>query len=446
MIKNIKELLKLTWPLLAAMVAGRLFGIIDVAMVGSLGTEGIAGLSLGLTYYNLFYYIVVFAFLQSNLIHFAKYSTPDKGVLLRNYIIHEVILGALLALLAVILLGPTLWGLQFLTDSGETLYHSRRYLFIRSMGVMPMFLMAMYSKLLIAIERNQFLPVFTIIGLSFNVLFNWIFIYGNLGMPALGVLGAGLASVLAMSIHSAMLMWYFYRITGHFEQRTGRFVFSPAILRERFTLSFTIMQSRLFEQGSWTAFVSIISTISPLALSIHEISMRVKDFILMISGPVRDVTMSQVSKKIESQQESDAKQSCITGAVFLTVTMGTLGMVMVFLPEPFIRLFSDNPEVIEKGKLLFLIMGIYQIADAVFISFQGGLLGMEDVKFVRNINILSGWVLMLPLVLLMTNVLTWGVYGAWAGFATTIFIRAFIFAARFLGKEWIPNSPRAAGV
>lgn len=444
MYRNLKDLLRLPWPLLAAMMAGRLFGIVDVAMVGSLGTEGIAGLSLGLTYYNLFYYIVVFAFLQSNLIHFAKYSSPEKGASLRNYISHEIILGILLSLLGLLLLGPTLWGLRFLTDSPQVLYHSRRYLLIRTIGVLPMFLMAMYSKLLIAVERNQLLPVFTVISLAFNVFFNWIFIYGNLGFRSLGVLGAGLASVLSMIIHSAILIWYFKYVTRNFQAGTKPFTFSPAILKERFELSFTIMQSRLFEQGSWTVFVSIISGISPLALSIHEICMRVKDFILMLSGPVRDVTMSQVSKKIEKKQEGAAKQSCITGAVFLTVVMGTLGMVMIFFPEPFLRLFTDTAEVIEMGKGLFLIMGLYQIADALFISFQGGLLGMADVKFVRDINILSGWLFMVPLVLLFIHVFGWGVYGAWAAFALTIVIRAVIFAVRFLQRSWIPEAPPAA--
>ncbi len=439
MYKNIKELLRLTWPLLAAMVAGRLFGIVDVAMVGSLGTEGIAGLSLGLTYFNLFYYIVVFAFLQSNLIHFAKYAAPEKGALLRNYVGHEVVIGLILSLLGLLLLGPTLLGLRFLTDSAEVLRFSRQYLLVRTLGILPMFLMATYSKLLIAIERNQLLPVFTIAGLSFNVLFNWIFIYGKLGAPALGVFGAGLASVLSMCIHSAILIGYFNRVTAHFERMPTGFSLSRKILKERFDLSFTIMQSRLFEQGSWTVFVSIISTIGPVALSIHEISMRVKDFILMLAGPVRDVTMSQVSKKIESRREAEAKQSCIAGALFLSVVMGALGMVMLLFPEPFIRLFSQDPELIAKGRLLFVIMGLYQFADALFISFQGGLLGMEDAKFVRNINILSGWFLMIPMVLVFIRLFNWGVYGAWAGFALTIAIRAVVFAARFIKREWIPT-------
>jgi len=434
--KRIREIVRLAWPITLSFLSYHIMGIIDVFMVGQLGKESVAAVGLGLT----FFWLMVMpceGFFDSALILFSRAVGQDRRDELKNYLFYEIIAAGGVSLLCLALYFPVSWAMQFATDSPVVLRQARIYMFINVVTVVVYFVSWILGRFLVAIKKNRVTALYSYIAVGLNIVLNYILIFGKFGFPALGVMGAALATVLARLVFLLLMMRYSWR--------EAKNVFSPAdkidrdwsYLKKIVALGSPMAQTNLIEVGGWTVFVAWIGRLGTVALASHEIALKIKDFLVIPAQSVGSVTTSLVGEHIAKRDQAEAKKIAFTAAGVMAALMGAYGIVLLLIPKFLVGLFIKDAEVYATGATLLRIMALYQVMDAIFIIGRAALTGVEDVRFVRSWTLIGGWLVMLPTVYCFSRFLGWGVYGAWAGFTTFVALCGVVFAMRFVKTDWL---------
>jgi MATE family multidrug resistance protein len=434
--KRIREIARLAWPITLSFLSYHIMGIIDVFMIGQLGKESVAAVGLGLT----FFWLMVMpceGFFDSALILFSRAVGQNRNAELKNYLFYEIVAACGVSVLCLVLYFPVSWAMKFATDSALVLQQARLYMFINVITVLAYFVSWIVGRFLIAIKKNRITALYSYVAVGVNILFNYILIFGKFGFPALGVLGAALATVSARLVFLLLMVQYAWRESKAIFSTADKIDRNWIYLKRIVALGSPMAQTNLIEVGSWTMFVAWIGRLGTVALASHEIALKIKDFLVIPAQSVGSVTTSLVGEHLAKRDQTEAKKIAFSAVVLMAVLMGTYGIVLLIIPKFLVGLFIEDSEVYKTGATLLRIMALYQVMDAIFIVSRAALTGVEDVRFVRSWTLIGGWLVMLPIVYCFSRFLGWGVFGAWAGFTTFVTLCGVIFAVRFSKTDWV---------
>jgi Na+-driven multidrug efflux pump len=118
------------------------------------------------------------------------------------------------------------------------------------------------------------------------------------------------------------------------------------------------------------------------------------------------------------------------------LAMASLGIVFLLAPEPILRIFTDDAEVISTGVPVLRILGLSQFLDPFNVVMQGVLTGAGKTLYVMLSEVGVMWLLMLPLTWYWALSAGLGYMGAWAAFMIYIVALAALTVGKFLGHGW----------
>ncbi len=418
-----RRLFELAIPVMTGFLAFHVLGIIDVVMVGHLGQEALAAVGLANT---LFFFVLapVEGFLGATLILLpgmvARKSEKEIREAVSTLTIVSVVVGVFL-----LFLYPFLsFYLGTMSSDSSVLRMARSYLFIRLVGAFLSTLGIVWWRVFLAFEKNFLIAVFSYCVVVINILGNWLFIFGPGPFPALGVAGAAGATVFAQGVN-VVLFLLFGRGLVHSPLKTSWFSWS--FLKEFAHIGWSMGVTYLIEILAWTVFVSIIAHLGTAAVATHEIALKIKDLSLLLGIALASVITQQVSFFIGQRNAEEARRVTRQGAQINMAMMGIIGVVYWFFPEALVRLVSQDEALVASGSRLLRFMALYQIVDGVFIAYRAGVEGLGKTRLIRNISLVTNYLLWLPLAWVGTFVLKWGVIGAWFGLTVTVAVLAGIF-------------------
>ncbi len=436
MLQRVSKILKLSWPIAVSFLSYHIMGIIDVFMIGKLGKDAVAAVGLGLTF---FWFLVgpCEGFFENALILFSRSFGSSHTKELKNYLLYEILFCLAVSLVCMVLYFPVSWAMQFATNSLVVLEGARTYLLINLLAVAVYLISWIFGRFLVAIKKNQIMVLYSNLSVLLNIVLNYLLIYGKLGFPALGVAGAAMATVIARICFMILMMSYTYRAARRIFSPTDKIERSWSYAKKIIVLGFPMAQTSLIEISSWTIFVSWIGRLGTVALASHEIALKIKDFLVITGLSIGSAATSLIGENMGKRDQPEAKRIGYTAAATVFTLMAGYGTVLMLFPEFLVRLFIADAAVLKIGATLLRIMAVYQLIDAIFMVSRAALNGVEDVKFVRGMTLVGGWLVMLPTVYGFTRFLNWGVYGAWVGFTTYVGLCGMVFSYRFIKTDWL---------
>jgi Na+-driven multidrug efflux pump len=132
-----------------------------------------------------------------------------------------------------------------------------------------------------------------------------------------------------------------------------------------------------------------------------------------------------------------AKARTYTAMRLAVAYMTFVGVTLAVFGGPLIRIaFSQNPEVIQLGWILLILCAAFQGFDAVNIVLFGALRGVGDTRWMMWATFLGGYLVFLPVALVLAFVLGWGAIGAWLGATVYIVLLSGVVFLRFRGEGW----------
>ncbi len=413
-LREIRPTLALAVPITVAQVSQMLIGITDSAMIGRVGTVPLAAAAFT---HGLFG--VCFVTGLGLLLGVGVLAARDAGAGsiagCAAWLRHGRALALVVGLGAFALLAAVSTQLHRFGQPPEVVAIMRPFFLLIALSLVPVLFFQVQRQFAESMGR-PWVPMLIMLGdVGVNALLNWIFIWGHWGAPALGLLGSGVATLLARSLAVAVIaVWLGRSRTFAAVRAVPRTGWSAQRMRAVLELGVPIAGSLLFESGAFAAAALMMGWLGATALAAHQIALSCAAFTFMFPLGLSTAVSLRLSRAI-GEGRRDALRAIGFGAAGLSsVLMLTFAMVFAL-----------------AGQLLF-IAAIFQLFDGGQVVGSGALRGLADVKTPTAITFVAYWALAIPGAYLLGIHAGLGAIGIWAALATGL-----AFAAGSLGFRFV---------
>jgi len=448
MLRENRRTFLLALPIVAGLVGQMLMGIADTIMVGRVGVVPLAAAAFANT---ILVVPMVFGF---GLLSAVSVSASHAHGARRSHLAGDSLRGGLLLALGMgLLVGCGAHaGLPFLPLLGqpqEVKSTVGGFFLLCAWSLLPLFVSGAAKNFCEALGR-PWAPFWIMMsGVLLNVFLNWIFIYGNLGAPAMGINGAGLATLLSRIVVMCGMLVYPAMETS-LRDAWPRHWLAPGLLEESWSLLKTGIHTaglNLCEVTGFSFGSLMMGWLGVVPLAAHQIALSVAGTTFMVPLGLAQAVSVRVG---HARGASRAKRipPIVYGSLFLTACVMAVFAAGYFLLGSAIAAgFTPDAAVRELTVKLLVLAGIFQIFDGIQIVSSGALRGFADTRVPFLVGIVSYWVVALPVSWLTAFHFGIGAPGIWVGFVVGLGVAAVAMSTRLLRKcnrlNVSPSSPPA---
>ncbi|MBU7043454.1 MAG: MATE family efflux transporter [Theionarchaea archaeon] len=431
-----RKIFELAWPAILGNLLQTIVSLVDLIMVGQLGSAAVASVGLGGQMLWFLHAIMVSVSVGTTAL-VARFIGAEKREEAEHVLTQSIMLVLLLsAALTVIwyvfaedfflLIGATTEVAQL----GSTYI---RIVFLTT----PCIFMIFNSEgaLRGAGDTKTPMKVGAVMN-GINVVLNYGLIFGKFGLPALGVRGAGIATAIAYVWAAITYSGIFF--SGKFALRITRsgFNLNMETVRRIIRIGLPASIQRIIMSGSMIFYVSIITGFGTTALAAHQIGLRIESLSYMPGFGFAVAATALVGQNLGAHDPQKAEQSGWEAAKLGALLMGSAGLCMIIFPSYMARLFVSDPQVVNLAIWYLRIVGISEPGLALIFTLAGGLQGAGDTRSPLYISVFGLWIFRIPLAYLLGVVLGWGVIGAWTAMTVDTFVRGGLYVFRFRAGKW----------
>ncbi len=438
--RELGAMIALALPVVLSELGWVVQGIVDTIMVGKLGPLAIGVVALG----NAVYYAPAL-FGMGLLLGLDTLVAQAHGRRDHDDCHRWLAQGIYLACIAT----PPLMLLIFLASFGFALFGiapqvavpTAGYMRILNWGTLPLLLYGGTRRYLQGVGQVRVVTLTLIAANLINWIGNWALIYGRLGLPAMGVDGSAISTVVSRIFMAVLLLgfaWRYERMRGH---PLFRHWAEPSLahIRQLVRLGAPAAGQILLEVGAWNMATLSAGWLTPVALATHQIVLNYASLTYMVPLGVSAAAAVSVGHAVGAGDLARARR-----AGWLALALGTGFMLLAavaFLaePVPLIALYTRNPQVMALGTSLLGIVAAFQIFDGIQTVSTGALRGLGETKIPMYANLVGYWVLGLPLGFVLCFAMHWGIYGLWIGLTLALVVIALTVLLR-----WHRDSARPA--
>jgi putative MATE family efflux protein len=421
-------------PIMGGMMSQNILNLVDIGMVGFLGDAALAATGIGgfTNYLCIAFIIGLSAGVQALAARrLGEGRDAETAIPLNGGLLLALVLGAP-ASVVLILLVPTAFPL--LTGDPAVIEQGVPYLQIRLAAMVAVGMNFSFRGYWSAIHMTGVYLKTLLIMHSINIFLNWVLIFGNLGAPAMGVRGAGLATTISIFIGTGI---YFYFALRHAQDR-GFMHGWPSLytLKQQFRLSLPSSLQQLFFAAGLVTLMWILGRIGTAELAAANVLMTFHLTALLPSFGVALATTTLVGNALGRKDVEDAARWGWNAAV-LTLIYG-LAVVVVVLPfaEPLLGFFLKNDATRDLAYLPLLLWAVVIGVDAAGLVLLNGLIGAGDTRRSMWISVLWQWAFFLPLAFVVGPLLGYGLLGVWILNGLYRLGQAVSCARQWSGRRW----------
>lgn len=428
---EIIPLLHLAAPMLVGQAGQVLMQMTDTLMVGRLGPVPLAGAALAgnfLMFAMYFAYGILGAISPRVARAFGAGDFAGAGSTARS----GIFLAACTGLFVAVALGAVVPCLGSMGQPPEVVGVTGGYLLLLA-GSMPGALIALVlGQTSEAVNRPW--PVVFFMGgaLTLNAVLNFLLIFGHMGFPAMGLQGAGLATLVARWCHAlAMALWIarekHMKPFGFFSRRVD-FPMVGRLFRD----GLPVAGQDVLEGGAFAVGAIMMGWVGTTALAANQVAISIASLAWMFPVSLSMATSVRVAQETGADNPVSARKSGIVGILLGAGLMTLCATIYVCCGRWFAGFFTSDKEVAGLAGTLIIIAGIYQISDAVQSISLGALRGLLDNRVPMVANAICYWVLSLPSVYFLTFHTRLGAAGVWLGYLPWMILTGLFFLHRFL--------------
>lgn len=235
-------------------------------------------------------------------------------------------------------------------------------------------------------------------GNVLNIIGNYILIYGKLGLPELGLLGAGISTLFSRIVMVIIFIIIFMRSPRFVRYKIGffRLGWSRAIFGRLNGLGWPVAFQMGMETASFSLSAIMIGWLGTIALASHQVMLAISQFTFMMYYGMGAAVAVRVSNFKGQNDIINVRRSAYAG-FHLMMTLGVVLSLIVFLCRNYLGgWFTDSQEVAAMVTSLIFPFLVYQFGDGLQITFANALRGISDVKLMMVIAFVAYFIISLP--------------------------------------------------
>ncbi len=439
--KEFRYNLKLSIPVITALLGHTFVQLVDNIMVGQLGTASLAAISLG----NSFFWVAM-----SIGIGFSTSITPlvaesdgqqniSKG---RNVLFHGLLscifLGLVLSV-SVFMFQPLLYKMG---QPHEVVDLAFKYLFWVGISLIPLLIFQSFKQFTDGLSYTKPSMYASLLANLFNIILNYMLIFGNWGAPALGIEGAAIGTLISRFLALIFMIIYLFfdkRFYPYVKNITKR-VIDKMLFYKIFELGFPSAAIMFFEVTFFTCAVWLSGLLGKNPQAANQIALNLSTVTFMFAMGFGVAAMIRVGNKKGRKNYLELRRVAIS--IFLLIFILDIVFCMLFLifndQLPWLYLDIDNSnnindiyEVVKLASNLLIISAFFQISDGLQAVILGALRGLQDVNLPAFIAFFSYGLLGLPISYICGFKLGFGVSGIWIGLLSGLTSSSILLFLRF---------------
>ncbi len=431
-LRQIRPTLTLAAPIVVGQVSQMMMGVMDSAMIGHSGTVPLAASAFGSNVFNIFYVVGIGLMVPVSILVARARGAQQPGEA-AEYLRHGCALALAFGVLETLAMAALSTQLARFGQPPEVLAIVTPFYLLFAASLTPVFVYLALRQFAEAMG-HPWAPMFIMLAsVALNAGLNWIFIFGNLGAPALGLTGAGI-STLVSRILGALVIFLWLRRDARVRDAWPRRWwggYSRARFTEMIQLGLPASGMLLFETTAFAFSGIMIGWLGAVPLAAHQIAISCASLAFMFPLGLSMAAGMRVSHAVGSGQRSELRQIAF-GAIGLgLVVMGVFALCFGFGGELIASWFVRDAAVIVLAAQLLFIGAFFQLVDGVQVIAASVLRGISDVKLPAIITLVAYWGLALPLSYLLGIWGSWGAQGVWLGIALGLTFAAVFLTARF---------------
>jgi len=436
------RLLKLSLPIMGMTVSRMLMGFIDFVMVSQLGTEAQAAISPC----TLFVFTVACTGMGVALAVQTFVSQADgrgEPHLAGAYAWQTLYVSAVMAAIAwpTAVMTPQWYGhvATFGNHSPGMTALEIEYIHI-AMWWVPLGILSMgMDGFFLGIQKPRITLIAVLASLATNAAGNYLLIFGKFGCPELGMAGAAIATVIGWGVRASILIAAILTPEMDRKHHTRRsLAFRWSNLKGLLRVGLPTSIQWLIDIGAWLVFLAVIMPRYGVhAAAASNVGLQYMHLSFMPALGIGIALCSQVGFAIGAGRPDDAVVQSKAAMRLTGSFMGGVGLLFVVLGGPLISLMNDDPEVIAAGVWVLLGAAIFQVFDAMCITYTNSLRGAGDTRWPAVMFFLCCWVIFIGGGIGVARLFPeWGLIGPWAMCTLYIIVLGLLLQARWRGGRW----------
>ncbi|MGB9866933.1 MAG: MATE family efflux transporter [Bacillota bacterium] len=399
------RVLKLAWPAMLEMSLHMALSAVDTAMVARLGAGPLAATALAAQVYWTIAMLAGALNAGTTALVSAAFGAKDWP---RVYMLCAE------ALLAAIFAGAACWMAVLaahgflplvLAIEADVLALWSQYLTTLAWGSIP-FLLWIVGNAALRSTGDTMSPL-AVAGISnaFNAVADWCLIFGNMGLPMLGVRGAALASVLSMCLGGTLTLVNLLRrgiLPWPGEQE--KLTISRNEMLKLVSLSLPASLETLLLDGARSVQLIIMSSLPKVEFAAHQIAATCESVSYMPGYGLTIAGAVLVGQSLGAGEWKKARDSGLQALLIAAATMGGIGLAFVLFPGALVSFFAAEPEVLSGAARVLRIAGLFQPFVAATDTLGGALRGAGNTKSPLKVTAVAAWAFRVPLTFLAVRV------------------------------------------
>lgn len=426
-----KKIIRLAWPIVFGQLGHMLSSVADNVMVGQLGSTPLAAAAFANTIFALFILFGIgVAVGLTPLIGSAhgKKDEKQKASLFKHGLVSNILVGVVLTILMLSLI-PLM---PYFGQPEEVIETSIPYYFTLALTVVFTMVFFHFKSFGEGIYITKPTMVITILGNILNIGLNFIFIYGMLGVPAYGVFGAGIATLISRIIMVlAMYLYFKHTKLRKYFQTFGNHYFSWKKVWYILKNSLPIGFQYIIEVSAFVFGAIMIGWLGTIPLAAHQIAINLVSITYLVASGIASATTIRVSNLRGLGKNKEIFLAANAG-MRVTLLFMVFASILFLMGNRFLpSLYIDELPVIEIASQLIFIAVLFQLVDGLQIVELGVLRGLNDLKIPTYITIIAYWIIGLPTSYIVGIEMGFGAQGVWVGYLAGLASSASMLYLRY---------------
>ena len=434
--REIKKTVQLSIPIVLGQLGQLLMSVIDNIMVGKVGTEALAAAAIANVLFTLVMVIgfgITMAMTPLTAIAVGRGQDRECGVILRQGLILNLLSGLALCGLTIVLSE----NIRFLNQPVEIIASSALYMKVLGLSIIPMMVFQSYKQFAEGLSFVRPAMIITILANLINVFVNWVFIYGNLGAPALGLTGAGLATISSRVFMALVLMIVVMKSQSlrRFDPTLKFRKIDIPMMKKLLSIGIPSGFQYFFEVSAFAASSVMIGWIGAKELAAHQIALSLSSISFMVAMGISAAATIRVGNTLGKNDVQGARIAGFSSVLLCVIFMASAGLVFILFRDVLPGLYIMEKPVIEIASVLLIIVSFFQISDGTQVVGIGILRGITDMKIPTYFTLAAYWLIGLPAGYILAFKFNMGVRGVWYGLLISLTISAILMMSRFHFKS-----------
>lgn len=432
-------------PVVLQSIINQGVNMMDTIMVGRLGEAAISASSLANNFYNIYVFLCMGLSAAGLVLTAQYYGAGDKQTVRRIFDL----------LIQLIFISGTIFGVLSLlaprqimaiyTDEADVILEGARYLRITALVYLPHGISLVLSNIMRSVGNAKIGLYVSLASFFVNIGANYVFIFGKLGLPALGVAGAALGTLCARCVELGVCAYFILKADQTLAYRpTGLLKPPTRLMMAEFTrLGLPAIISDTILAFAASAIGMILGHMGKEYVTAYSIVSTIDRMCTLATQGVGSAAGVLVGQAVGAGKREEARRRGFS-FLLLTSALGVVGAILVLLiGEWSIGLYKIRPETVK-------ITSVMMVASALVVPFQniqstlgkGVLRGGGDTKFLMIADVIFQWVASIPLGYLVGIVWHASAFIVLITVRIDYFIKSIWFILRLGSDKWIHQVKR----